>query len=105
MALYFGSSFTSREEFWYVFVVLNGLQGVYIYLSSGIFNLMWKELKAKLCPANTNTQNQAESFRLSVISRQQSGASGVSNTHNVGVLTDNTGVIIDSFSAIKHRNI
>ena len=97
--------FTNREEFWYVFVVLNGLQGVYIYLSSGIFNLMCKEFKTKLCPNNTSTQNQAESFRLAVISRQQSRMSGVSKTHDAGVSNANTSVIQDSFNAVKHRNI
>ena len=33
---------TGIEEFWYVFVIMNGLQGIYIFMSSGIMGLLKK---------------------------------------------------------------
>ena len=33
---------TGIEEFWYVFVVMNGLQGLYIFMSSGIMGHLKK---------------------------------------------------------------
>jgi hypothetical protein len=38
---------TGVEELWYIFVVLNGLQGVYIFLSSGIIGLLWQGFRGK----------------------------------------------------------
>ena len=35
---------TGIEEFWYVFVIMNGLQGVYIFMASGIIGHLRKML-------------------------------------------------------------
>ena len=45
---------TGIEEFWYVFVIMNGLQGVYIFMSSGIIGHLRRMLAPSERPQEIN---------------------------------------------------
>ena len=57
---------TGIEELWYVFVITNGLQGLYIFLSSGIVAYMKNKCSVQSVP----NENQTSSTTLSKVTRQ-----------------------------------
>ena len=52
---------TGMEELWYVFIIVNGLQGVCIFFSSGITQHLYKIFKNSTSESNTeNSRNTTE---------------------------------------------
>ena len=52
---------TGVEEFWYVFTILNGMQGLFIFLSCGIFSYLIPRKKRR---ATANSQDSAKSHAV-----------------------------------------
>ena len=52
---------TGIEEFWYVFVITNGLQGLYIFLSSGIPSYLKNKCSVQSILQEQQTSSHAQS--------------------------------------------